>query len=131
MTRINCVPVTELCLQHALAEYHELPRVFGLAKRAYARGTIPKPAVYTLGKGHITFFYNKLLYLDHRHLALVTALKWRGVKINHEAPPDAADIPAWYNDWEPTPEAMALNRERIKQSLARMEAAGRPGKFAT
>ena len=30
MTRINCVPVTELHDRHLVAEYRELPRCFAL-----------------------------------------------------------------------------------------------------
>jgi len=33
MTRINCIPVTELHNKHLVAEYRELPRIFKLARR--------------------------------------------------------------------------------------------------
>lgn len=33
MTRINVVPVTELTDKHLLAEYRELPRIFGASKK--------------------------------------------------------------------------------------------------
>jgi deoxyribonuclease (pyrimidine dimer) len=41
MTRINVVPPRELTRQHLIAEYRELPRVFGLVKKAAARGERP------------------------------------------------------------------------------------------
>ena len=41
MTRINCVPPSELTVQHLVAEYRELPRIFALVRAAIARGERP------------------------------------------------------------------------------------------
>lgn len=38
MTRINLIPPSELHYKHLVAEYRELPRVFGLVRRAQANG---------------------------------------------------------------------------------------------
>lgn len=40
MTRINCVPVTELSQKHLVAEYREIGRVYALAVSAYNRARI-------------------------------------------------------------------------------------------
>ena len=75
MTRINCVPVQELTDAHLGAEYRELPRIFALARAAYLRGELPtdprNPTEYTLGKGHVRFFYARLGWLRKRFLELV------------------------------------------------------------
>lgn len=119
MTRINCVPPTELTVKHLVAEYRELPRVFGLVRLAIVRGEAPddprNPTAYTLGKGHIRFFYARLGYLSKRQQALVDEMRRRGYQPTFvETEQLAAGLPPeWCCDWEPTQEALALNRARI------------------
>lgn len=118
MTRINCIPVDELSGPHLIAEYRELPRVFALAEKATVRGTFLQPKQYTLGKGHLLFFYTRLGYLSERHAALIKEMKRRGYKpsfpgIRRE---DFASIPDQYwGHWVPTDEALLLNRQRIRE----------------
>lgn len=116
MTRINCVPADELSGPHLVAEYRELPRVFALARKAAARSSLTQPADYTLGKGHLLFFYTRLAYLSRRHGELIQEMKRRGYRPNFNGiqKEDFPDIPdAWWQDWAPDAEAMRLNRERI------------------
>ena len=117
MTRINCVPVQELSGPHLVAEYRELPRVFALAQKAAERGNLIQPGAYTLGKGHLLFFYTRLGFLAHRHAELIEEMKRRGYKptftgIRREDFPAIPD--AYWSQWEPTAEALRLNRQRIK-----------------
>lgn len=118
MTRINCIPVEELSRQHLVAEYRELPRVFALAKKAAERGALRGPADYTLGKGHLLFFYTRLEYLARRHRQLVAEMKRRGYQpsfdgVSRQAHPDIPDV-CW-GDWTPDERAMQINRERIRE----------------
>jgi deoxyribonuclease (pyrimidine dimer) len=117
MTRINCIPPEELCTKHLVAEYRELPRVFGQAAAACARGEFStdkrNPTTYVLGTGHVRFFYNKLGYLTIRFEQLVAEMLKRGYKPMHRAVPQRTLDPNWYNNWVPTPEAQAINRARI------------------
>lgn len=118
MTRINCVPVHELSGAHLVAEYRELPRVFALAQKAAIRGGFSQPAAYTLGKGHLLFFYTRLGYLARRHLELIGEMKRRGYKpsfpgVERGQFPGIPD--AFWGDWEPTPDALRLNRMRIAE----------------
>jgi len=118
MTRINCVPVQELSGPHLVAEYRELPRVFALARKAALRGNFSQPEAYTLGKGHLLFFYTRLGYLAKRHRALIEEMKRRGYMpaftgVRREDFPDVPDV--FWNDWDPTAEALHLNRARIKE----------------
>lgn len=117
MTRINCVPPAELHDKHLLAEYRELPRVFKLAYAAYARGEDPAthPAEYTLGKGHVKFFYTRLGWLRWRFQDLVVEMRARGWQPAYPDVPSVADaLPAsWWAFWEPCERALAINRQRI------------------
>ncbi len=120
MTRINCVPVEELSREHLIAEYRELPRVFALARKAAERKDIKKIDFYTLGKGHVLFFYTRLAYLARRHIELVSEMQRRGYTPNFTASlqESHADIPAeLWGDWAPTKEALAINRQRIADRL--------------
>lgn len=115
MTRINCVPVRELSDKHLGAEYRELPRVFALAQAAYQRGEKPEqyPQEYVLGPGHVKFFYARLGWVAVRCLQLVEECERRGRTVNFPIPPVVNVPDSWCQSWEPTPEALALNRERI------------------
>jgi len=90
MTRINLVPPATLARQHLVAEYRELPRVFGLVHKAQAKGRTPAdcdiPKSYRLGAGHVTFFYDKLSWLLWRQMALIQEMDRRGYAVNHRDP---------------------------------------------
>lgn len=121
MTRINCIHVSELCNSHLLAEYRELPRIFSWLEKVIAKNNKPQiPAHYILGKGHMSFFADKLAYLNDRHVDIVKECLERGFKINMTGALkyEYSDIPSEYwNDWTPTQEAMELNRQRINERL--------------
>lgn len=114
MTRINCVPPQELSRQHLLAEYRELPRVFKLAELAYRRGTkLNAPDQYTLGAGHVKFFYSRLKYCAARFQALRDEMIRRGYAPNYVAPPAVVVGQEWWQDWRPDAAALEANRRRI------------------
>jgi deoxyribonuclease (pyrimidine dimer) len=123
VTRINCIAPNELTDAHLGAEYRELPRVFALVFAAHQRGERPddarNPAQYTLGAGHVRFFYNKLAWCAARYYALVQECRARGRKVSFgELGPTAQLVPEeWWGDWKPTPAAQELNRSRIQQRL--------------
>lgn len=118
MTRINCVPVEELSGPHLVAEYRELPRVFALAEKSTKRTKLLQPDTYTLGKGHVLFFYTRLGYLQKRHAALIAEMKNRGYNPSFTGI-ERKDFPLipdhYWNDWTPTEEALTINRQRIQE----------------
>lgn len=78
MTRINVICPSMLLDQHLLAELRELPRIGSLVRNYVEKGKgyqhaydlAIKQEHYTLGTGHVTFFYNKgdLLYQRYKEL---------------------------------------------------------------
>ena len=119
MTRVNLVPPAELHDKHLLAEYRELPRVFGLARPPRAGEVFPDS--YVIGPGHVKFFYDKLKFLHRRFLSLVEELAQRGVRLSYPDIPFSGVRPdqvPLYNDYIPTPEALALNRARLAEHVA-------------
>lgn len=73
MTRINsAISPKFLTDQHLLAELRELPRIFTAVKNRLSTNKdfndIPKN--FTLGNGHVKFFYNKCQFLSNRHHSL-------------------------------------------------------------
>lgn len=133
MTRINCIPPEELTPAHLVAEYRELPRIFGLVRAAIARGEKPgdprNPTAYRLGAGHVRFFYPRLGWLLARQIALVAEMRARGYAPSFDRPEVLVEGvgPDWMGHWQPTPEALAENRARIAERLAEA-AARRPAK---
>lgn len=120
MTRINCIPVSELTDKHLIAEYRELPRVFKLAR------VCPEaPKEYTMGAGHVKFFYDKLIWCVYRQHQLVSEMIERGFKPNfvpselwkfaeHNGGPVKREL---WNYWQPTKQAQEINRARINERL--------------
>ena len=133
MTRINCIPVSELSDKHLGAEYRELPRIFAQAAYAYDNGDDPSqyPDTYRLGTGHVRFFFTRLAYLRERFHQLVDEAHKRGRVVNFPEPPIelVRHLPkSWKRNWVPTEEARAINRARIadktKLALARAKVKG-------
>ena len=122
MTRVNVVPVETLSRQHLQGEYKEITRVFGLARKAQfdvIKGKKSLPKEYTLGTGHVIYFYNKLKYIHDRYFQLVAEMQHRGYKPN---PISSEELLAGintklYNDYTPTKQAIAINMERINTRL--------------
>lgn len=116
MTRINVVPVEQLCNEHLKAEYRELIRVFRSAK---VRDDVPEK--YTLGRGHVIFFSNKLTWVLKRYDQLIFEMKKRGFRTTPVIGLRDCD-PSLYNDWEPDDEAINLNWQRLRQRYQEMMA---------
>jgi len=128
MTRINVVPPSELHDRHLVAEYHELPRVFNLVKKAIARGQTSENfrknfPNYTMGTGHVKFFYGRLRFLAERQIELIEEMMKRKMRPNYGAFKEIIEgIPKdWFGEWAPTSEDIASNRKRIEERLFEMK----------
>ncbi len=124
MTRINLVPPEELYDQHLFSEWREIkmvPKSLGRSLAARGQRGVLKmvPPAFTLNTGHVSFFYDKGAYLRQRYEQLADELwsrKTHEFNATAELDPDRvfAGLPdEFQKDYTPTPEALALIRERI------------------
>lgn len=116
MTRINTIDPADLLDQHLMAEYRELPRIFGVADPRRSG----LPSSYRMGAGHVLFFFDKTSWLAQRHAAIVRELVVRGYNLSHRDPL----VPVGGVAWEPTPADHAENLGRLQERLD-----GRPGYY--
>jgi deoxyribonuclease (pyrimidine dimer) len=116
MVRVNLLEPRSLSDQHLIAEYDEILMLLGYVKKypMIKPGDIPER--YTLGKGHIKFFKDKLLYLKHRHELLKKEMRRRGFRpektINTDEFPKSL-----VNNWSPTDADKRIIRARIIEKL--------------
>lgn len=120
MTRINCIDPKYLLDQHLMAEYREINMVSPALKRSKNSKSLFEilksiPKTYTLNKGHVTFFYDKAYYLEHRYQELTKELKNRNYNIDEERVInlDSFIESELKKDWTPTQESVKINITRI------------------
>lgn len=113
MTRINVgVQPWELPSKLLLAERYEMIRIPNAIIGMRVNLSVPIPVDFTLGKGHVRFFYNKIKYLHIRYIRIYWECETRGFIVEHnDRPFELVQIvyPELYNDWEAGP----LDRELI------------------
>lgn len=117
MTRINAgIKPAELVDKHLLAEHREIIRI----PNCISKGRFNlegQPSKFTLGKGHVKFFYTRLLYLKNRYIEIYNECKKRDFKVqNYISSWD--NIPKEFmNDYKPTREDIEIITQRIKEKL--------------
>ena len=122
MTRINAtIPPAALCDQHLVAEYREILRTTALAtKNPVDLSKLPQQ--FTLGTGHVKFFYNKLKYIHSRFDQLRQELLNRefaaNIEWNDERLNGRLEL---YQDWHGTKEANQLVIDRIYERAVTMK----------
>lgn len=130
MTRINAgIPPKQLKGKHLLAEHREIKRIPNmiLSGRANINQKIPKE--FTLGKGHVTFFYNKVYYLFKRYQQVYVECRKRGYNVQDYTLTFLRvqkEFPYLWGNWKPTTEhnEMVLRRIRENELAAKREANG-------
>lgn len=126
MTRINLVDPVELTDQHLFAEWREIKMVPASLKRSLRTKdahqilkSIPKD--FTLNKGHVTFFYDKMKYLSKRYDLLSAELRNRNYREGldwNSFSEYCSGIPSeFFSDYTPTPNALVIIRDRIKERI--------------
>ena len=127
MTRVNLVPPKELMDQHLLAEWRELKMVPASLRRSLRGYSIDEilrriPPKFTLGRGHVTFFYDKLLYLHRRYDYLVKELIARNFNLEYTGDfhKFTEDLPDEFSNtlWIPNSVDIEVSRNRIKEKIA-------------
>jgi deoxyribonuclease (pyrimidine dimer) len=131
MTRINVLHPSQLSDKHLSGEYHEVTRIFTHVRKAVESGKsltdYKIPESYRLGKGHVTFFYNKLAYISWRYYHLALELSERAFSRGKASSVNFAQvtkiivdsknrIPAeWWGNYIPTPESKTINIARLEE----------------
>lgn len=134
MTRINLVRPQELYDQHLFAEFREikmvpksLARSLEAARRRGAADPVGwvlarAPKAFTLNTGHVSFFYDKGLYLTIRYAKLCSELERRGYNFDRMARFDPDGVheqdPRLFCNYLPTPEAIDIIEARIAEKVA-------------
>lgn len=124
MTRINTVPPRVLTDAHLLTEIRELPRVPNLVLKRLRNGSPIKPSStqYTMGGGHVVFFYDKIKYLFERLQELHEEADKRGFDQHRWDDSDTRweeckSYPECWNDWEPDDNALITNWGRLNEKI--------------
>lgn len=117
MTRINVgIHPAELPIKMLIAEHREIKRIPNCIKSGrYSLKDMPSK--FTLGKGHVKFFYDKLAYLRKRYELIyqvcVGAPNHFNVRYYGESFDGLPD--ALLGDYEPTVEDRALLVQRLHE----------------
>jgi len=125
MTRINAdLDPRNLTRLHLIAEIREITMVAGSLRRSLKSKDVDEvikriPKNFTLNKGHVMFFYDKLEFLRKRFNRLADEMDRRGYS------PDRERIRAFdgfdeklYNDWVATEADNDIVRERIRLRIS-------------
>ena len=123
MTRINVVDVSHLTNKHLVAEYKEITRPFNKVLKRIKGGTIDQvkiPERYCLGKGHETFFFDKLMWLWDRYRSLYIEMIKRGFNPDVDKYDEISrnfynelQGSKWWNGYTPLPDDYYLNMSRL------------------
>ena len=119
MTRINyTIEPSQLTDQHLLAEIREITRVPNAVLSKHKEGKEVKdiPENFTLGTGHMKFFYNKLLYILGRYRQLIKEAEIRGFNVS-KYDIYYREIKDYYNFVSYDKGANKLLKERISNNI--------------
>ena len=117
MTRINvAIPVEELTNKHLIAEHREIKRIPNMVSSGRAK-IVDIPKEFTLGKGHVKFFYNKLGYLKERYEQIYNECKRREFKVTYYGSAWSNVPKHLMNNYLPTKRDEEIIRQRIKEKL--------------
>jgi hypothetical protein len=125
MTRINSgINPNELTDRHLLAEAREIKRVPNCVSRGrYNLKNVPLK--FTLGKGHVSFFYNKLGYLKNRYEDIYQECKIRGFNVQYWGSAWDMVPKELMNDYLPTKEDREIITQRINERLNKINKHGK------
>ncbi len=121
MTRINCaIKPAELSDKHLIAELREIKRIPNhILKNKNGLNMNGIPDKFTLGTGHVKFFYNKLAYLYNRYKSLYYEAKnLRGFNISDYSDSFIKAIeynPCFNNDYKEGIEDRNILLERLRE----------------
>ena len=118
MTRINVdIDPSELPSKLLVAEFYEMIRIPNAIVAMRVDLSVPIPFEFTLGKGHVRFFYNKIKFLHDRYIYIYRECLERGFNVTFN---DRSFIlvlkfyPELYNDYISGPLDRQIVIDRIE-----------------
>lgn len=114
VTRINVgIHPKELPDKLLLAEHREIKRIPNVIKSGrYSMAGIP--AKFTLGKGHVKFFYSRLLFLRNRYVSLYKECIARSFNVQDYSSAWEGVPPELYLDYQSSEDDRQIVVERIE-----------------
>ena len=113
MTRINAdIHPRELPDKLLLAEHREITRIPNAVTSGRAV-LVTSLAQFTLGTGHVRFFYYRLGYLRRRYHALLVECRHRGFNVTDKSDAFARVPPAHLQDYKPSARDRQIVLDRI------------------
>lgn len=120
MTRINsAIPPRCLTDEHLLAEHREIKRLPYCLRRAVPSGSVSRiPSEFTLGKGHVLFFLDKMEFGRRRYREIYVECHLRQFHVEDYEANFVYDIPPGFSqDYTPTQREHDLLVERITNRI--------------
>ncbi|WMY97235.1 MAG: pyrimidine dimer DNA glycosylase/endonuclease V [Arsenophonus sp.] len=117
MTRINVISPKKLCDQHLLSEHRELTRIPNYIMKKNGNVKLSNLKSYTLGKGHVIFFRNKLLFLYLRYIKLNEECINRGFLVKNRWPKEVKKFIHLWHDYQITNKDILINEKRIIEKM--------------
>lgn len=117
MTRINVgILPKDLTRQHLIAEHREIKRIPNVVSKG-KYNLKGQPKEFTLGTGHVKFFYDKLGYLKKRYEEIYSECRRRGYAVTYYG--DAwNDVPEnMMGEYQPTSRDIEIICQRINERL--------------
>jgi deoxyribonuclease (pyrimidine dimer) len=102
-----------------MAEYRELPMVYGSLRRSLRTqapiDVLEKiPNEFTLNKGHVLFFYDKLEFLSERYADLKKELYSRGYDLDVNRGYDLSEFPkVFHGNYKATDKDLLVSKQRV------------------
>lgn len=119
MTRINsAIAVRNLTDEHLLAEHREIKRLPACLLKSLVKGVPYIPNVFTLGKGHVSFFYNKFEFTLSRYKDIYIECLKRGFDVtNYITNWLSIGDNRYWNGYTPTEIEREILVERISERI--------------
>lgn len=119
MTRINsAISPKHLTDEHLLAEHREIKRLPYCLAKAMTSGSINRiPKSFALGRGHVTFFLDKMEFIRKRYNSIREECLRRGFSVEDYSGNFENIDKRYCKDYNPTIEEREMLLERISQRI--------------
>lgn len=120
MTRINVgIDPKTLSGKMLIAEHREIKRIPNAIKSGRF-SLLNQPNTFTLGTGHVKFFYDKIGYLKKRYISIYNECLCRNYKVTNFIKSFENIDTKYMNDYIPTNDDIKLIKDRILERLTKI-----------